>query len=76
MSRLPGPRDLARRAAAGVGLDDLIHLKRRVDALAEAVEENAALAEPLAARVTGLEQSLVAPLEHRQRLVAELRKNA
>jgi hypothetical protein len=59
-------RALARRVAAGVGLEELLRLQRRVDALAEAVGENTALAAPLAERVTALERSLVAPLERRQ----------
>ena len=70
MRRLPHPMAVARRVAAGVGLEEVIHLERRVDALAEAVDENARLAEPLEALVAGLERSLVAPLEHRARMLA------
>lgn len=61
-------RDLARRVVAGIGLDEVIDLRRRVDDLAEAVDENAALEEPLRARVADLERALVGPLEQRRRL--------
>ena len=61
-------RDLARRIVAGIGLDEVIELRNRVDALEEAVAENAALEEPLEERVADLERRLVAPLEHRRRL--------
>jgi hypothetical protein len=76
---LPGPRrvagrgrQLAWRVAAGTGLDEVIHLGRRVDVVAEAVAENAALEIPLAACVSELERRLVAPLEARQRLLEDL----
>ena len=72
MSRLPHPMAVARRAAAGVGLDDVIRLGRRVDALAESVAENTRLEGPLTDLVAGLERSLVAPLERRQAQLAEL----
>lgn len=62
-------KDLARRVAAGIGLDEVIELRRRVDDLAEAVAENAALEEPLKARVADLERALIGPLEHRRRLL-------
>lgn len=61
-------RELARRVAAGIGLDEVIELRRRVDELAEAVAENAALEEPLKERVADLERALIGPLEHRRRL--------
>jgi hypothetical protein len=61
---------VARRVAAGVGLEEVIHLERRVDALAEGVAENAVLAGPLEVLVAGLERSLVTPLEQRERMLA------
>lgn len=64
--------DLARRIAAGTGIEDVLRLQRRVDALAESVAENAALEGPLTARVTELELALIEPLEHRLRLLDEL----
>ncbi|GCD91618.1 hypothetical protein [Nocardioides sp. LS1] len=67
MRPVPGPRTVARRVVAGIGLDEVIHLQRRVDELAVAVAENAALAVPLAAKVTELEQALVGPLQQRRR---------
>jgi hypothetical protein len=60
-------KDLARRAAAGTGLEEVIHLERRVDALAESVAENRALEDRLTARVADLERLLVGPLEDRLR---------
>ena len=72
MSRVPHPMAVARRVAAGVGLDDVIRLGRRVDALAESVAENTLLEGPLTDLVAGLERSLVGPLERRQRQLAEL----
>ncbi|MGZ4445157.1 MAG: hypothetical protein ACXVEC_00525 [Nocardioides sp.] len=76
MRRVPGPRAVARRAVAGVGLDEVIRLARRVDSLAVAVTENAALAVPLEARVAELEQALVGPLEHRRDFLAPRRPSA
>ena len=72
MSRVPHPMAVARRVAAGVGLDDVIRLGRRVDALAESVAENTLLEGPLTDLVAGLERSLVGPLEQRQHRLAEL----
>lgn len=72
MSRVPHPMAVARRVAAGVGLDDVIRLGRRVDALAESVAENTLLEGPLTDLVAGLERSLVDPLEQRQHRLAEL----
>ena len=72
MSRVPHPMAVARRVAAGVGLDDVIRLGRRVDALAESVAENTLLEGPLTDLVAGLERSLVGPLEQRQLRLAEL----
>ena len=72
MSRVPHPMAVARRVAAGVGLDDVIRLGRRVDALAESVAENTLLEGPLTELVAGLERSLVGPLEQRQQRLAEL----
>lgn len=74
MRRVPHPIAVARRVAAGVGLEDVIRLQRRVDAVAESVAENALLEGPLTDLVAGLERSLVAPLEQRQRRLAELRR--
>lgn len=74
MRRVPHPIAVARRVAAGVGLEDVIRLQRRVDALAESVAENTLLEAPLTDLVTGLERSLVGPLERRQRRLAELRR--
>ena len=76
MRRVPDPRAVARRAVAGVGLDEVIRLARRVDSLAVAVTENAALATKLEARVAELEQALVAPLEHRQGFLSPRRPSA
>ncbi len=59
----------ARRIAAGTGLDEVLWLQRRVESLEVAVAENSALAEPLTAQVSALEQALVIPLEHRVRQV-------
>ena len=67
MSPVPGPRTVARRVVAGIGLDEVLHLQRRVDELEVAAAENAALAVPLAAKLTELERALVGPLEQRQR---------
>lgn len=67
MRRLARPSSLLRRVAAGTGAEEVGHLERRVEELAEAVEENAALEVPLTAIVAALEQSLVEPLEHRLR---------
>ena len=72
MSRVPHPMAVARRVAAGVGLDDVIRLGRRVDVLAESVDENTLLEGPLTDLVAGLERSLVGPLEQRQQRLAEL----
>lgn len=72
MSRVPHPMAVARRVAAGVGLEDVIRLGRRVDALAESVAENTLLEGPLTDLVAGLERSLVDPLERRQEQLAEL----
>jgi hypothetical protein len=72
VSRVPHPMAVARRVAAGVGLDDVIRLGRRVDALADSVAENARLEGPLTDLVAGLERSLVGPLELRQQRLAEL----
>ena len=60
---------VARRIAAGTGLEEVLRLRRRVESLEVAVAENSALAEPLEAQVTALEQSLVVALEHRVRQV-------
>ena len=60
---------LLRRLHAGTGVGEVSQLQRRVDLVAEAVEENAALEVPLAALVADLERSLVAPLEHRLRML-------
>lgn len=68
MRRLVRPA-LLRRVAAGTGVEDVLDLERRVEELAEAVEENAALETPLTALVVELEQALVAPLEHRLRFL-------
>jgi len=65
---------VARRVASGVGLDEVIRLGRRVDALAESVAENTLLEGPLTDLVAGLERSLVGPLERRQRRLAELER--
>jgi hypothetical protein len=65
-------RDLARRVAAGTGVDELVHLRRRVDALVESVAENRALQAPLTARVAELERRLVGPLEERLRQLDDL----
>ena len=54
----PGPSQVHPRVLAALG---------RVDELAVAAAENAALAVPLAAKVTELEQALVGPLEQRLR---------
>ncbi|MBC9733369.1 hypothetical protein [Nocardioides marmotae] len=67
MRRLPGSSGLLRRVAAGTGVEEVLVLERRIDDLAEAVAENAALEAPLTAIVAELEQSLVGPLEHRLR---------
>lgn len=69
-ARLDG---VARRMAAGTGLEEVLRLQRRVEDLEEAVAENTLLAEPLAAQVTALEQALVGPLEHRTRLLRRRR---
>lgn len=69
-ARLDG---VARRMAAGTGLEEVLRLQRRVDDLEEAVAENTLLAEPLTAQVTALEQALVGPLEHRVRLLRRRR---
>jgi len=69
-ARLDG---VARRMAAGTGLEEVLRLQRRVEDLEEAVAENSALAGPLAAQVAALEQALVAPLEHRVRLLRRRR---
>lgn len=72
--KVPGRLDgVARRMAAGTGLEEVLRLQRRVDDLEEAVAENTLLAEPLAAQVTALEQALVGPLEHRVRLLRRRR---
>ncbi|GEP38752.1 hypothetical protein NPS01_24150 [Nocardioides psychrotolerans] len=60
---------VARRIAAGTGLEEVLRLRRRVESLEVAVAENSALAEPLEAQVAALEQSLVVALEHRVRQV-------
>ncbi|MFA6576693.1 MAG: hypothetical protein WCS84_14825 [Nocardioides sp.] len=68
--KVPGRFDgVARRMAAGTGLEEVLRLQRRVEDLEEAVAENTALAEPLTAQVTALEQALVGPLTHRVRLL-------
>lgn len=69
-ARLDG---VARRMAAGTGLEEVLRLQRRVEDLEEAVAENTLLADPLAAQVTALEQALVDPLEHRVRLLRRRR---
>ncbi|GEP36312.1 hypothetical protein NSZ01_40800 [Nocardioides szechwanensis] len=69
-ARLDG---VARRMAAGTGLEEVLRLQRRVEDLEEAVAENTLLADPLAAQVTALEQALVGPLEHRTRLLRRRR---
>lgn len=69
-ARLDG---VARRMAAGTGLEEVLRLQRRVEDLEEAVAENSLLAGPLAAQVTALEQALVGPLEHRVRLLRRSR---
>ncbi len=72
--RAPGrgvPRELARRVAVGTGLDEIVHLGRRVDVLTESVAENTALALALTGRVEELERLLVGPLEARLRLLEE-----
>ncbi|MDN4162233.1 hypothetical protein [Nocardioides abyssi] len=71
MRRLVRSSEVLRRVAAGTGVEEVLALERRVDRLAEAVEENAALEVPLTAMVAELEQALVAPLEHRLRFIEE-----
>ena len=71
MRRVPHPLAVARRVAAGVGLEEVIRLQRRVDALAESVAENTLLEGSLTDLVAGLERSLVGPLEQRQQWLAE-----
>ncbi len=72
--KVPGRLDgVARRMAAGTGLEEVLRLQRRVNDLEEAVAENTLLAEPLTAQVTALEQALVRPLEHRVRLLRRRR---
>lgn len=79
MTGLPTPRrvvgrgkQVVWRVAAGTGLDEVVQLGRRVDTVAGAVAENAALALPLTARVSDLERRLVGPLQARQRLLDDL----
>ena len=60
---------VARRVAAGTGLEEVLRLQRRVESLEVAVAENTTLAEPLTAQVAALEQALVVSLEHRVRQV-------
>lgn len=68
--RVPARLDgVARRMAAGTGLEEVLRLRRRVEDLEEAVAENTLLAGPLEAQVTALEQALVGPLRHRTRLL-------
>ncbi|MDN4174969.1 hypothetical protein QWY28_18545 [Nocardioides sp. SOB77] len=74
MRRLPRSSGVLRRVAAGTGVEEVLALERQVEELADAVAENAALEVPLTAIVAELEQSLVGPLEHRLRQVAEHRE--
>ncbi|MDP2775630.1 MAG: hypothetical protein Q8O61_18905 [Nocardioides sp.] len=76
--RVPARLDgVARRMAAGTGLEEVLRLQRRVEDLEEAVAENTLLAEGVAdsltAQVTALEQALVGPLQHRVRLLRRRR---
>lgn len=72
--RIPRRLDgLARRAAAGTGLEEVLRLAQRVESLEVAVAENALLQEPLTAQVAALEESLVTPLEERARARVEPR---
>lgn len=65
------PLDAARRVATGIGLREVLGLERAVDAVAEGVEENAALEVPLGRRIAELEQALAPLLEHRLRFMAD-----
>ncbi|MEV7431550.1 hypothetical protein AB0N29_18195 [Nocardioides sp. NPDC092400] len=71
MRGLPRRSDVLGRVAAGTGVEEVLALEQKVEELAEAVAENAALEVPLAVIVAELEQALVGPLEHRVRLAAE-----
>lgn len=56
------------RVAVGTGHDDLSELTERVESLAEAVAENALLAERLTDQVRDLERLLIGPLEKRTQM--------
>jgi hypothetical protein len=60
-----------RRLAAGIGLQQVVRLERRVDELTAAVDENAYLAGRLEQRVTELEAALVPMLAERHEWLAE-----
>ena len=67
MSRRPRYDAVLARVAAGTGVHDVLALQEQVEALAEAVAENAALEVGLVDRVGSLERSLVAVIEHHGR---------
>ena len=60
-----------RRRAAGIGLQQVIRLERRVEELTAAVDENGYLAGRLERRVGELEASLVPMLAQRHDWLAE-----
>jgi hypothetical protein len=59
-----------RRLAAGIGLQQVVRLERRVAELTEAVDENSYLAVGLERRVAELEAALVPMLADRQQWLA------
>jgi hypothetical protein len=59
-----------RRLAAGIGLQQVVRLERRVDEVTVAVDENAYLARRLERRVSELEASLVPTLAERHEWLA------